>query len=125
MIRSLLFLGILILNISCNEESVIYFDPINSIEACGLGDPLNQLDWLRDLAVKSMDDKTGNYIGNIWIFSYKENENIVTDMALGSGGVLYHFFDCDGKPPTADMPSIEELPDFLVDSNLIFSNMPN
>ncbi len=120
-----LFLGIISLNISCKEENDTYFDSINPIEACGLDDPLNQLDWLCDLVMKSMDDKTGNYIGNIWIFSYEENDIVVTDMALGSGGVLYHIFDCGGKLPTADMPTIAELPEFLVDSNLIFSNVPN
>ena len=49
------------------------------------------------MITKAENDKTGNYIGTIWLIKYKGKDIFVTDMALGSGGIANYFFDCSGN----------------------------
>lgn len=49
------------------------------------------------ICTKAENDKTGNYIGTIWLIKYKGKDIFVTDMALGSGGIANYFFDCSGN----------------------------
>jgi len=67
-----------------------------TVNACGLNDIGNNLPWLKDIITKSIDDNTGNYWGRIWCKKYNNQYYIVTDMMLGSGGLLYHTFNCAG-----------------------------
>ena len=75
--------------LACKKEHNNYIKPLKEISACGKKDPLNQLEWLNKLANKSLDDKTGNCIGSIWIITNKNSDIIITNMSLGSG----EFFD--------------------------------
>ncbi|MDR0795771.1 MAG: hypothetical protein LBE79_06950 [Tannerella sp.] len=52
--------------------------------------------WLTKLIELSKTDKTGNYIGSIWLEKYKGQDIYVTNMGFGSGGVAYYFFDSSG-----------------------------
>lgn len=89
-------LAVLFLN-SCKKETDSYVAPLKQISACGMNDPLNDLKWLNELANKSKVDKSGNYQGNIWIKNYLNNDVIITDFALNSGGIAFHTFNCDGS----------------------------
>ena len=67
------------------------------VNACGISDIGNNLPWLKDIITKSLDDKTGNYWGRIWCKKYNNQDYIVSDMMLGSGGLAYHTFNCAGE----------------------------
>jgi hypothetical protein len=67
------------------------------VTACGCEKPTKNITWLKELIKKAETDKTGNYVGTIWLENYKGQEIFVTNMMLGSGGILYYFFDCAGK----------------------------
>jgi len=58
---------------------------------------LNKLQWLKDLIELSKTDKTGHYLGCIWLENYKGQDIFVTNMMLGSGGVMCWFFDRSGN----------------------------
>ncbi|MGQ7868302.1 hypothetical protein [Sunxiuqinia sp. sy24] len=120
--KILLVLGAIFFTLSCEKEGNSYIDPLKEVSACGYNDPLNQLEWLNELANKSLDDKTGNYIGSIWLITYENSDIIVTDMALGSGGIAFYLFDCNGVQ-SSDLEdlSLDELNSYLTDSNKIFS----
>ncbi|MEK7718447.1 MAG: hypothetical protein AAB347_02370, partial [Bacteroidota bacterium] len=77
-----------------------------------------------ELANQSLNDKTGNYVGSIWIITYEGSDIIVTDMALGSGGILYYFFDCNGEQ-SSSLEGLEpnDLNNYLMDSNKVFSTI--
>jgi hypothetical protein len=64
---------------------------------CKIEELQENLPWLKELINKAETDKTGNYWGTIWLSKYKAQDVFVTDMMLGSGGVLYWTFDCDGN----------------------------
>lgn len=82
--------------ISCNSKS-----ELNDNEIIILSDgsvlQLKNIKWLKDLIDLSKTDKTGNYIGCIWVESYKGQDIFVTNMGLGSGGIMYWFFDSSGN----------------------------
>lgn len=67
------------------------------LTVCGCEQPPKDLPWLSELIKKAETDKTGNYVGTIWLEHYNGQEIFVTNMMLGSGGNLYYFFDCEGK----------------------------
>jgi hypothetical protein len=81
----------------------------DEITVCGIADPAKNLPWLADLIAKAESVKTPiphnhgddfdpvNYLGQIWLEKYKGQDLFVTNMMLGSGGILYWFFDCDGN----------------------------
>lgn len=53
--------------------------------------------WLKELIQKAETDKTGNYVGFIWLEQYEGKDYFVTNMMLGSGGIAYWIFDTSGK----------------------------
>ena len=67
------------------------------IVCCGVQSPQQNLPWLMNLIKIANSDKTLNYRGIIWLENYKGNDVFVTNMMLGSGGILYHYFDCLGN----------------------------
>ena len=81
---------------SSNEE-------VTFCEECTM--PQENLPWLKKLIDLSENDKTGNYWGCIWLEKYKGKDIFVTNMMLGSGGVMYYFFDCSGTCITPENPS--------------------
>ncbi|MDR1335768.1 MAG: hypothetical protein LBK22_02940 [Tannerella sp.] len=80
--------------ISCNSDK----NEISGNETCETcGDrPQENLPWLKELIEKAKTDKTGNYLGSIWLEHYKGKDIFVTNMMLGSGGIANWFFDCSG-----------------------------
>ena len=77
------------------EEKGYYVN--NTITAGGIKDPAENLPWLKELIQKAKTDKTGNYLGCIWLVSHNEQDYFVTNMMLGSGGIMYWIFDCKGN----------------------------
>jgi hypothetical protein len=106
----LLFFLILLITGSCfgrldNYVDEVYTAPcrvVVRIDACGVNDIGHNLTWLSAIILTSMDDQTGNYLGKIWCKNYNGQDYIVTDMPLGSGGVAYHTFTCDGQEQVID-----------------------
>jgi hypothetical protein len=70
----------------------------DEITACDVVQPQKNLKWLAELINKANTDTTGNYFGTIWLEEYNNQDIFVTNMGLGSGGLLYHVFDCSGNP---------------------------
>jgi hypothetical protein len=105
--------------------------------------PQENLPWLKELIEKAETDKTGNYWGTIWLENFKGKDIFVTNMMLGSGGVLYYYFDCSGSHygdregkycPSAfvgkrhfSIENDDDFDDFLMNMKLdvvIYSNIP-
>ena len=76
-----------------------YLEPAvnDTVKACGYSLPHENLPWLKNLIDLSKTDKTGHYFGRIWLENYKGQDIFVTNMMLGSGGVMYWYFDCSGN----------------------------
>jgi hypothetical protein len=84
--------------LSCDSDKTVEIPDIDeNITACGIHQPHKNLPWLRELIRKAETDKTGNYWGAVWLENYMGQDIFVTNMMLGSGGVLYWFFDCSGS----------------------------
>jgi hypothetical protein len=66
-------------------------------KACGADRPQENLPWLKELIEKAKTDRTGNYWGTVWLENFKGKDIFVTNMMLGSGGILYYYFDCSGS----------------------------
>lgn len=125
LILFIFFLSMLCTVQSCDKNENTYVEPLKNIEACGKTDPLNQLEWLNAIANKALSDKTGNYMGSIWIVSYNDVDLVITDMSLGSGGIYFHIFDCSGSiVEDLDLvPPLENIENYLSDRNKIFFNL--
>ena len=94
MVISALFCGVILT--SCNSKSELENDGIITLSDGRILD-LEDMQWLKKLIDLSKTDKTGNCIGRIWIEGYKSQDIFVTNMGLGSGGVMYWFFDSSGN----------------------------
>ena len=120
------------------------------IVACGVKNPQANLPWLSELIKQADKDKVGqdtghmpgHYWGAIWLVKHNGKDFFVTNMMVGSGGVLYWIFDCsgshtgreDGCPADdyvghhhfvleeGDLPPLHELK--LDSSNAVYANMP-
>lgn len=90
----ILFLSLSCLLGGCEDDKSYYNE---SISACGVKNPQKNIKWLSELIEKAEKDKTLNYFGTIWLEKYKGNDIFVTDMMMGSGGIAYYFFDCEGN----------------------------
>jgi hypothetical protein len=80
---------------SCSSKSGFESDEVITLSN-GKTLRLENLQWLEKLIDLSKNDKTGNYYGRIWLDNFKGKEIFVTNMMLGSGGVMYYFFDNSG-----------------------------
>jgi hypothetical protein len=63
---------------------------------CGVTDPKNELIWLKEIIDIAETHQDVNYIGAIYAEEYMENDVVFVEMSLGSGGLLGHWFNCDG-----------------------------
>ena len=82
--------------ICCNSKSEMNGDEVITLSD-GRTLNLESLPWLKELIQNAKVDKTGNYLGCIWLENYKGRDIFVTNMMLGSGGVMYWFFDRSGN----------------------------
>lgn len=78
---------------SCKEEDT---------SICGVDDPATELPWLSEIIVMAEIDTTGNYQGTIYLEHYNNIPVFFTNMAMGSGGVIGYWFNCDGSTFTID-----------------------
>lgn len=117
--RVLSIIAIMLFFFSCEKN--IENKEVNS--ACGINNPQKNIEWLSKLIDKAKSDKTGNYMGTIWLEKYKGDDIFVTNMALGSGGVAYYFFDCQGKSFIPESFP-ESIPDMKF-NKIVYSNVPN
>lgn len=114
----LISFGLLIILLGCEKES----DSENkSITACGVENPTENLAWLAEIISKAESDNTGNYLGQIWIKKYNDTDYIVTNMAMGSGGIMYYCFNCNGV--IANIVDIDFY-NSLTDNEIVYSNIP-
>ena len=117
--KKLFTVFIFFLLLSCNKDS-------NSVADCKCENPQKNLPWLKELIHKAETDNTGNYKGTIWLLNYEGQDMFVTDMMMGSGGILYYFFDCKGDKTIWDMTTKEELSSFtqkLKSAKVIYTNV--
>ncbi len=98
---------------SCESESV-------AGKPCGVENPTTNLRWLNELISEAENDQRGNHRGTIWIKAYQGQDYVVTNMALGSGGLAFHCFDCGG---TLDPVDDIEFYNTLADREVVFFNV--
>ena len=99
--KNLLILCLCFFVFSCDKSQPNETKPNGVITACGCEDIQRDLSWLAELIEKSKNDETGNYVGTIWLVNFKGQDIFVTDMMLGSGGILNYFIDCSGNHLTS------------------------
>ena len=95
-------------------------DELNDPMYCGVSNPLQDIEWLATLVSKAKNDTTGEYSGNIWISTYENKTYIISDMAMGAGGRIYHCYNCRGE--------IDNVSDYnffnnLNDDDKVYSNV--
>ncbi len=122
-----LFGIILLLTFSCNNAN----EAEKNSSICGVNDPVKDLPWLRDIVNKADQDKAnktylGNYLGKIYLETYKGNSVFLCDMAMGSGGLAGYVFRCNGTKEEFNNDPKEVLLFFnsAKKTNVIYSNVP-
>lgn len=103
-------------------------------KACGVENPAQNLPWLKELIAKAEADiKTkeykGNYIGQIYLTTWRNQDAFWTNFMMGSGGIYARLYHCDGQRIMIDSgnlttPEVEELNKALNKDKLIYTNMP-
>ncbi|WP_439584059.1 hypothetical protein [Dyadobacter bucti] len=63
----------------------------------------NSMVWLSDMLRKAEEDRTnkthkGNYIGIVSLIKYQGQPVVYTNFGMGSGGIAFYLFDCNGNP---------------------------
>ena len=114
---------------SCNSGPETAKDFTSAI--CGVNDPSKDLPWLKDIINKAEQDKAfrtypGNYMGKIYLETYKDNSVFLCDMAMYSGGIAGHVFHCDGTKEefNNDPKEVESFFNSIKKINIIYSNVP-
>ena len=98
--------------------------------ACGASDPATKLSWLSSIVAKAERDRTaktysGNYVGEIFLEKFNGHNAFYTTMTMGSGGLAFRLFNCDGQP--VSFSNSEQLIAFtrsVQKSRLIYTNLP-
>ncbi len=98
--------------------------------SCRSTNPDQSLQWLKDIIVKAEEDKAtkkhlGNYMGKIFATSYQNQPVFYISMAMGSGGLAFYLFDCNGITvrisPNDDVVAFSQ---GAQKGTLIYSNVP-
>ncbi|MBC7920938.1 MAG: hypothetical protein H7Z75_07570 [Ferruginibacter sp.] len=103
--------------------------PKSLVTICGVKDSAKELAWLKEIIAKAEDDRTnktysGNYLGSVYLEKFNGQDVFYTDMAMGSGGLAFRLFTCDGQP--VSFSSNEQMLSFVKavqKSKLIYSNL--
>lgn len=98
--------------ISCDKENKL---------VCNVKDPITELEWLSEIVSKTENDTTGNYTGTIYLETYKDSQVFYIDMAIGSGGLAGHWFNCDGSKLNIEI----ENPPVATHKNILYTNIDN
>lgn len=126
------FLLMAIMLNACTSTAVV--EPTEYHAACGVNDPAKNLPWLKDLIGKAEADKStgaykGNYIGQIYQTTWRNQDAFWTNFMMGSGGIYARLYACDGHQiilnsmdPSAT--EIEEMNKTINKDKLIYTNMP-
>jgi len=85
--------------------------------ACGLRDPIKELNWLSELVQKADADTTGHYFGTIYLERVDDKDAFFVEMAMGSGAIMGGMYNCEGN-------KIEFDPSRLKRDRIIYSNLP-
>ena len=111
-----------------NENEIDLSDPRiqnTQVVCCDVQSPQQNLPWLSDIIKKANNDAKPEYnVGTIWLEEYNGMKIFVTNMKFGSGGIMYHYFDCSGNNLALQMEK-EELDSFAENMKLdvvIYSN---
>lgn len=65
---------------------------------CGVANPGKDLIWLKEIIDIAETRQNVNYLGYIYAEEYLGNDVVYIEMSLGSGGLMGHWFNCDGTP---------------------------
>lgn len=96
---------------------------------CGVKYPTQDLPWLKEIIKKAEEDKAtgtykGNYLGKIYLESFKGQPIFLVEMMMGSGGLGGYLFRCDGQRV---FPTEEEtlmLFNSIQKKNMVYTNFP-
>ncbi|GAB3898822.1 hypothetical protein [Spirosoma agri] len=127
MTRLLLAIVLICLAQSCQRKETT---PVSVPTACGVSNPATELSWLKAIVAKAELDRTaktysGNYTGEIYVEKFNDQDVFYITMAMGSGGLAFRLFSCDGQP--VSFSSNEQLlafTRFVQKSRLIYTNIP-
>ncbi|MFC2089474.1 hypothetical protein ACFLT1_01765 [Bacteroidota bacterium] len=112
LIRFLLILSILV--ISCKKE--INYNNV----ACGIENPTENINWIKDIVSIAETDTTGNYFGSIYLEEFQGYDVIFIKMMMGSGGVYGYWYNCDGTKMVFEDTIIFPKMDNLIYTNIGF-----
>lgn len=110
----IIFLFIFFALQGCKKEN--YFESLNEINACGVEDPLNQLNWLNRIVAEGQDVSTSTFVESIWIIQWNEENIIVIDFGLKA--TMYSIYNCEGEEINWDNLDIDN---YLSDNRLIYN----
>lgn len=111
------------LSIGCSSPQT---DP----QQCGVSNPIQELPWLNEIVNKAEVDKAtmaykGNYIGTIYMDTYKNRPVFMVKMMMGSGGLYGYLFGCDGKRIAFTPEEVGTLfTDIEKHNNVVYTNTP-
>ena len=105
-----------------DEDSIIYIEPVNPISACGVNDPLNELEWLHDLIIDTKEMK-GWFVEHVWTKKNYDQKDIFVITICPSSIALY-LFDCQGNAISVgnDVQYWNVFVNSLTDNDLIYSD---
>lgn len=97
--------------------------------SCRSTNPDQSLIWLKDIIVKAEEDKAtkkhlGNYMGKIFSTSYQNQPVFYISMAMGSGGIAFYLFDCNGITVRISPNDVIAFSQDAQKGTLIYSNVP-
>ena len=99
------------------EDPVIYLEPENPISACGIDDPLNELEWLHYLITDSLDNSSW-FVESVWIKQHDQKDLFF--ITISPSSVMFYVRDCQGEFIIIDM----EVYNSLTEKDLIYTIIP-
>jgi hypothetical protein len=121
--RLVIILTLTVLSLGCSRQQT---EPIN----CGVNNPVQDLSWLKEIVTKAEADKAsmtykGNYLGTIYMDTYKNQSVFMIKMAMGSGGLYAYLFDCSGNQVSVNQEVAGTLfTDIEKRNNVLYTNKP-
>lgn len=96
---------------------------------CRVKNPTQDLPWLNEIVTKAEEDKAtrvhkGNYLGKIYLESFKGQSIFLVEMMMGSGGLAGYLFWCNGQRVFPTKEETLTLSNSFQKKNLVYSNFP-
>lgn len=104
--------------------------PQTEPQQCGVSNPVQDLPWLTEIVTKADADKAtmaykGNYLGTIYMDTYRNQSVFMVKMMMGSGGLYAYLFGCDGKRIAFSQEEAGTLfTDIEKHNNVVYTNTP-